>query len=480
MSGGSYDSNFTDLGGSGVTQATIVCSTNPPSPHAEGGEAWHRSIQPLLTLATEMQRRKLDVTRWVFVSSNTEEDIRWCGFASEVIGKSPWPTAALEPRYAVTPLQVAAIVSQEFELTRLHRASLIADLTLGPKDRSAAIYVASSALQSVTILYAERQAGGFRHREVTPIGDFNAWLSRHGVLLRDYKQELANINTASVGQQYRLLDDRALTLAISDMLTSSNDSGGPIPGPRANLLTLMEAVRESVWSNVMGRVRPRDSRAEDEAIRDRSRDEWHRSAGRAAQALWLLRALFAHGQPENLQATRSDAIAALDLLSFLSARLKSISTPGTREAAINESTIIIALDGDDVGRRFEEYLARCSTAKETDELVEWSHGIQSDISLQMLILQDRWEAVFLARTGDGFLARLPASCLNELSKEFRPALLNLSATVGVGPAVKDAYLALKLGKARNRGGGLFYSVASGDERVLWPGSHNTDNINMCH
>ena len=448
-----------------MTKAHIICSTNPP-PRREDKDAWPGSVKPLETLMNELQTRELDIKRLVFVSSNTKDDLRWCELAKKMIESSPWPTAAIEPRYASSPLQIASMVSQELELADRHDASLIADLTLGPKDRSSAIYVASSALQSVTILYAERHADGYRHREIPPIGDFNQWLSRHGVVIRDYKQELAGLNVAVANQQDRCLTDQELALSIADMLISSDNSAGSIPGPRANLLTLMEAVRNSVWVNVMECQRPQNGAAEDEGLRDRRQDEWHRSAGRAAQALWVLRGLFAHGQPESRHAERPDAMAALDILSFLSARLRSAVSNNVYKPESNTPSIIVALDGDDVGRRFEERLACCTGMKEMNQLAEWSYSIQADLSLQMLTLQDRWDAVFLARTGDGFLARLPAANLDDLKLEFRPMLLDLSATVGVGPTVKDAYLALKLGKAKNRGGGLYYS-ATGEETVLW-------------
>jgi hypothetical protein len=125
------------------------------------------------------------------------------------------------------------------------------------------------------------------------------------------------------------------------------------------------------------------------------------------------------------------------------------------------------LDGDDVGKRFAERLVTCSTDKDMDDLANWSHGIQVALSLHMLTLQDRWNASVLAQTGDGFVARFPAGHLQRFGMEFRPMLLDLRVTVGVGPTVKDAFLALRLGKARNRGGGLFYSLDTGQEAILW-------------
>jgi hypothetical protein len=457
-----------------VRPAHVICSTNPPSNPATK-EVWQNSTASLATLMEELRERDHDLRRIVFVSSNTDDDLQWCRQARTIIDRSPWPHAQLEIRYVGNHLDVATAVSQELEISRRGGAALIVDLTPGPKDRSAAIYVAASVLQSVTMLYAERHAGGFKHREVPLLGDFNSWMSRHGVLVRDYRQELADLPATSAYGDRRPLSAGELAQAIADLLVSSGDLGITVPGPRANLLTLMESVREGVWQTVMGQSRPSSGAAEDDVLRDqRNWDEWHRSAGRAAQALWVLRSLFAHSQPAGLQPQRPDAIAALDMMAFLAARLRQPLQESNEDAAKADTPqVFVILDGDDVGKRFTERLVTCADEKDMDDLADWSHGIQASLYLHMLTLQEHWSASFIAQTGDGFVARFPVAHLKSFAQEFRPTLLDLPVTVGVGPTVKDAFMALRLGKARNRGGGLFHSLSTGQEAVLWPSPAET-------
>ena len=135
--------------------------------------------------------------------------------------------------------------------------------------------------------------------------------------------------------------------------------------------------------------------------------------------------------------------------------------------------MFVILDGDDVGKRFAERLVTRADERDMDDLADWSHGIQAALYLHMLTLRERWDGSFLAQTGDGFVARLPAAHLESFGREFRPTLLDLPVTVGVGPTVKDTFMALRLGKARNRGGGLFHSLATGQEAILWPSPAET-------
>jgi len=128
--------------------------------------------------------------------------------------------------------------------------------------------------------------------------------------------------------------------------------------------------------------------------------------------------------------------------------------------------MFIAVDGDDVGRRFEERLAVCETHEQTESLSLWSQRMQQDLSDYLLELMKSWEGSFLARTGDGFLASFPAIHFLNLRAQFRPRLMDATVTVGIGRTVKEAYLALKLGKARNRGGGIFFSLDPPDEVIL--------------
>jgi hypothetical protein len=87
----------------------------------------------------------------------------------------------------------------------------------------------------------------------------------------------------------------------------------------------------------------------------------------------------------------------------------------------------------------------------------------------MIELMERWDGSFLARTGDGFLTGFAATGFDDVARHFRPRLSDADATVttGIGRTVKEAYLALKLGKAKNRGGGIFFSLDPPEERTLW-------------
>jgi hypothetical protein len=157
----------------------------------------------------------------------------------------------------------------------------------------------------------------------------------------------------------------------------------------------------------------------------------------------------------------------LDCLAFLSSRLQSLKTSLPSTNQVDAELIFIAVDGDDVGRRFEERLAECVAMSDAIKLREWSHGIQQKLSEEMVTLMDKWEGQFIARTGDGFLASVPSKYLDELKTDFRPKLQDETATTGIGRTVKEAYLALKLGKARNRGGGIFFSFDPPQEVILW-------------
>jgi len=134
--------------------------------------------------------------------------------------------------------------------------------------------------------------------------------------------------------------------------------------------------------------------------------------------------------------------------------------------------MFIAVDGDDIGRRFEERLANCEYSEDVEALCSWGKNIQLTLSAHMLELQQRWDAVFLARTGDGFIASFQADRFSNIKNRFRPRLGAETVTVGIGRTVKEAYLSLKLGKARNRGGGFFFSLNPLEEKILW----ETQNI----
>jgi len=99
---------------------------------------------------------------------------------------------------------------------------------------------------------------------------------------------------------------------------------------------------------------------------------------------------------------------------------------------------------------------------------EWSLQVQHELSGMLLDLAARWDAVPLALTGDGFLVSLPQVHLDALKSAFRPLLSDqLTVSTGIGPTIKDAYLALKLCKAGNRGGGIYYLMIPPVEEAPW-------------
>jgi hypothetical protein len=146
-----------------------------------------------------------------------------------------------------------------------------------------------------------------------------------------------------------------------------------------------------------------------------------------------------------------------------------VSTTATPTSLRPRDEMYLAVDGDDVGRRFEEQLASCVDAKDVAALHLWSHSIQQELSGYMLDLVEIWDGRFVARTGDGFLAAFPAESYLDLISRFRPRLPGATVTTGIGHSVKEAYLALKLGKARNRGGGILYGFDPPKEELLWDG-----------
>ena len=98
---------------------------------------------------------------------------------------------------------------------------------------------------------------------------------------------------------------------------------------------------------------------------------------------------------------------------------------------------------------------------------------QNKLSQCLQELSQKYQAAYLAGTGDGFLVVMKGSRLRELADEFRPRLIDATVSVGLGPSAKDAWVALKLCKARNRGGGLYFSLADLKEEVLWSAPEKT-------
>jgi hypothetical protein len=101
--------------------------------------------------------------------------------------------------------------------------------------------------------------------------------------------------------------------------------------------------------------------------------------------LWRIRCVFAHEAP-----AREDAMALLDCLSFLAFRLSDSSSLSVKSQTTLEDRMFIAIDGDDVGRRFEERLAECVDMNDAMNLHLWSQRVQRELSHLMVVLRDEW------------------------------------------------------------------------------------------
>jgi hypothetical protein len=174
-----------------------------------------------------------------------------------------------------------------------------------------------------------------------------------------------------------------------------------------------------------------------------------------------------HPMKEPQEHGYEDALALLDTLAFLVTRIQDEPHGPKPGHGANSPRFYIAIDGDDVGRRFESLLT--NSRSDTDfEIRAWSLQIQNELSYLLLDLTSRWDATPLAMTGDGFLASVPREHIDEVKETFRPRFSSgITASTGLGPSIKDAYLALKLCKASNRGGGLYYSKEPPAEDVAW-------------
>lgn len=448
-----------------MSKVHLLCSTNwnPKFPDAKP----EQMLGPLRTMLRHLAENNIELTRITLISGTHEKDREYGVLVlQELVGRGKVAVELeVDDSSAAT---VAGQVSRAADRAALDRAELWVDLTPGPKQRTAIFFAAASAVPNITIVYAESLGPDhYEVRTIPPLDSYNQWLGKHGILIRNYCDELRPLAETAEHATAKV-DSRALLAAITDLLNHPNDNSLPNLSPRSNLLTLAEWVAKEQTPLKLSITSLGDTE-----VRGLT-DEWYRSAGRAAQLAYQLRCLFAHPPRTNDYASdMSDAIALLDSLVFLNARLQSqrlqpvtqppqaMTTPSTRDF------MFIAVDGDDVGRRFEERLAICDSADQAEALGRWSQRMQQDLSEHMGKLMESWEGSFLARTGDGFLASFPLSHFQDVCAKFRPHLMDATVTVGIGRNVKEAYLALKLGKARNRGGGFFFSLNPSEESILW-------------
>lgn len=430
-----------------------------------------RWLAPLSTMLDFIAGEDCELDRLILIGGDHENDQKFCSLANQLLSERG-VKADLEARIRTggDPAVIAKLVSNAISAAARDNAGLWVDLTPGPKERSAVIFAAASAVPDALIFYSQLEAGGYRIRQLARMGSYNAWIGRHGIRIRDYREELRHL--AEMYERERPVSRDEIYLAVADLLSPQPGLQAFASTARTNVITMAEWVHKETIPRLFGKPGFQGEREEDEIIRSvDKKDSKTRSAGRAGQTLYQLRCLFAHDKPDGQQPVMDDALALLDCLAFLSARLSDRLRPDdqpSRGAGANVGArIFVAVDGDDVGRSFEQRLADCVGVEDVLALERWSQHVQRELSDLMIRLKDHCDAVFLVRTGDGFLAAVPKDRLSGLMDNFNPKFSDVAVTTGVGPTVKDSYLALKLGKAKNRGGGTFYSFNPPDERVLW-------------
>lgn len=450
----------------------LLCSTNwPPNVTKPEPADITRMLGPFKTISEYITRNQRDLSHLTLIGEGAAPDF---DFARELSAEIHRTSSKVRIQTAGspedTPSEIAAYVSSAAETAKLAQAKLLVDLTPGPKHRSAALFAAASAIPEVEIVYAESKKGSFEIKPMDRLSSYNRWLGRHGIQIRNYCEELAGL-----AQNSDPAEIKAIQLAISDFLGPRSDYNQTSLSIRSNLLILAEKTgKTDVPVKFFNRTKQGVSEQDwDAEIRDAKKDEWKKSTGRAGQLVYQLRCLIAHGDRQGRQLDEYNFIALLDCLAFIVGRsndLKAKSPIAVTPVDLS-NTMFIAVDGDDIGRRFEEHLANCVYSDEVEALCNWGKNIQLSLSAQMLELQEKWDAMFLARTGDGFLASFQAEKFSNIKNKFRPRLGIETVTTGIGRTVKDAYLALKLGKARNRGGGFFFSLNPSEEKILWKAQH---------
>ena len=443
-----------------MSKVYLLCSSNwtPAGPDA----------RTLLTMVNFLRSKHLVLTRLALITGDQPEDLKYCGYVIDQLTDLGLSPSVCTTRDDGTPEQIAVAISRAAEEAAETGAELWVDLTPGPKHRAAVFFAAASAINGVKIFYSERTiSGDFEPRELQKLESYNPWLGRHGLQFRNYCEELKPL-----ASRFGVVECESVMQAVLDLLGSRVDFEHVPLSVSSNLLPFAEKIcKAEVPRELFSKTTITDNDIKS------AWEEWRSSAGRASQTAWLLRNLFAHGDRSKDSAKRAaprkldihDALMFLDCLSYLSTRLNALTNRNTNAEDFQPESerIFIAVDGDDVGRRFEERLAECLNTEDALDLRNWSEKIQRDLSELMIQLINEWDGIFIARTGDGFLASISSLHLHALTETFRPKLLDETVTTGIGGSVKAAYLALKLGKARNRGGGTLFSFDPPKEELLW-------------
>lgn len=444
----------------------LVASTNCPPNRTPDRD---QSLRPLNTLIHHLSCDHLMLDRLVLVGSNHPNDGTYYQY---VLEQCPGIKTELQPCFKDSPIAIAKIVSKTAEIASQEAAETWVDLTPGPKDRSAVLFAAGSIVPGVQVVYIDQEEGQFVVRKVPTLGKLNSWLGRHGVHLRNYRESVLELG--AIWDERNGTDNREM---LSEGVCSVLNSTNPL---LPNILaTLSEWVaKKAVPIELFGiqdtEIQKWKGNGADSLIQ-KNQDEWTNSAGRASQLLYLLRCFFSHPpRSSGRNWSREDVLALLDMLSFLSSRMKDSSGKQSDSTVVisnkvgQKNFIFLAADGDDVGRQFESLISVCDNSAESlHRLLNWSSNVHGDLQDAIDCLIESFSAQILMITGDGFLAKIDVDHLEGIKQTFRPHLAYTTMTTGVGPTPKDAFLALKLGKARHRGGGYFLSLETHQEMVLW-------------
>ena len=419
-------------------------------------------LGPLRTITSHLSDNRLALSKLILIKGSTEQDHRFC----ELVFKNlPEFGQGVEIDAKVddgNPERIANYVSKAAEEATMDRSQLWIDLTPGPKQRTAIIFAVASALAGARLFYSESvEGGGFQVRPMPALGSYNQWLGRHGLRIRNYPEEISNLIELAVDDGLRGRED--IFEAIKEWLGRIPDFETGVSSPHTELGNLAEWVYGKLPARFFNMNKYEQMMAINPKV-----DPLPRLLGRASQFTYQLRCLFHHVSSPPQPPQQCDALALLDGLAYLSKRLPVARASHQQITENFDGRMFIALDGDDVGRRFEEKLAECVNTDDVLRLRQWSRQMQQDLSEHILTLHSKWRGRFIARTGDGFLAAFDRETLEDLKGNFRPRLTGLTVTTGIGPSVKDAYLALKLGKAKNRGGGYYFSFQPPVEETLWP------------
>ena len=201
------------------------------------------------------------------------------------------------------------------------------------------MFAAASAVPGVQIVYSEAVAQAeYEVRHVPPLGSYNQWLGRHGMLIRNYCEELSHL-----AEQYEAAGrarKQKVMSAVSDFLGMQDQLDPYLPS--ATLGNFAEWVREEAPKIFFGTDARTWQNKADSLIKDPQYlyNPKTRSIGRASQMLYQLRCLFHHDKPRDQEPQWHDAIALLDCLAFLAANLHYAKVPEVQVEVARDDGVV--------------------------------------------------------------------------------------------------------------------------------------------